>query len=613
MSRRKTLDLGTTDRGTVLRVPLELLTSVQTIVANRGRGKSWFARNLAEQASDVGFQFAAIDPTGVWWGIAAPWSKSEGQACDVVIFGGDQGHLPLLPEAGRRIAQFIVESRQNVVLDTSAMRKGKTHFFMAEFLEELFALKGRKSNRTPLHLFWDETEQSAPQRGSADQMRVLGAAEDCTKLGRSRGFGMTLLTQRPATLNKNLLDLSDTIYALGITSPRDKKAVLAFLEDDMPAEQLKLIKGSLASLPRGEAWAWSPRFDFFERFTVGQIRTYDSMRTPEPGETLAAVAKREIDLDALAAEMEEYVEAAKADDPKELTKRIKALEGELRSRKPEVDAAAMEAAIEREVAAAVKERDRHWEGELSKVEGVVKDFRVRFTKIEQLAQVNGEANIEVARPAAVAGRELPNSSASLRGKPSPRPATSETQRARMRPNTTNKADRGGGDLNISSTQQRILDAVAWWHHIGVSEPKTAQVGAVALIDASGGHFSNNVGPLSTAGLVERGNGTMRLTAAGEAVARLPERRTTLAEYHGMLRERVRRSKNGSGATARILDVIIDRGGADLTTAEIGEAVGIDHTGGHFSNSIGPLSTLGLITRSQGTVRPTALLFPEELH
>lgn len=37
-----------------------------------------------------------------------------------------------------------------------------------------------------------------------------------------------------------------------------------------------------------------------------------------------------------------------------------------------------------------------------------------------------------------------------------------------------------------------------------------------------------------------------------------------------------------------------------------------NTGGYFSNSIGPLATLGLIERSRGTIRPTPIMFPEQL-
>ncbi len=61
-----------------------------------------------------------------------------------------------------------------------------------------------------------------------------------------------------------------------------------------------------------------------------------------------------------------------------------------------------------------------------------------------------------------------------------------------------------------------------------------------------------------------------------------------------------------------LDVIIDRRGEDVTAEEIGQEVGIDHTGGHFSNTIGPLGTLGLIRRSHGVISPTEIIFPPGL-
>ena len=148
--------------------------------------------------------------------------------------------------------------------------------------------------------------------------------------------------------------------------------------------------------------------------------------------------------------------------------------------------------------------------------------------------------------------------------------------------------------------------------IGISSPSTLQIGAVALIDASGGHFSNVVGPLSSNGLVQRGGGSMSLTPAGRAIAQLPVNVASLAEYHDVLRSRVRKVKNAGGKMVAILDAVIRRGGGEITVQEIGDEVGIDPTGGHFSNTIGPLSTLGFIERAHGVVRPTAILFPPGL-
>jgi hypothetical protein len=110
----------------------------------------------------------------------------------------------------------------------------------------------------------------------------------------------------------------------------------------------------------------------------------------------------------------------------------------------------------------------------------------------------------------------------------------------------------------------------------------------------------------------RGDGELSLTDAGRALANQPESVGTLAEYHDVLRKRVRQMKSAGGKTIEILDVVIAAGGESLTTEQIGQAVGVDHTGGHFSNSIGPLGTAGLVTRRAGLVTPTSVLFPDGL-
>ena len=114
------------------------------------------------------------------------------------------------------------------------------------------------------------------------------------------------------------------------------------------------------------------------------------------------------------------------------------------------------------------------------------------------------------------------------------------------------------------------------------------------------------------GLVVRGQGTIALTYAGRALAQPLESGATLEEYHQVLRNRVRRMKSASGKTIDILNTIIEAGGESLTTEAIGQAIGVDHTGGYFSNCIGPLGTVGLVTRRAGEVTPTEVLFPRGL-
>lgn len=105
---------------------------------------------------------------------------------------------------------------------------------------------------------------------------------------------------------------------------------------------------------------------------------------------------------------------------------------------------------------------------------------------------------------------------------------------------------------------------------------------------------------------------MRLTDKGRVVAVVPEHVGSLDDYHDVLRSRVRRARSAGGKTVDILNVIIAHGGEAVTTEQIGKEAEIDHTGGHFSNMIGPLSTVGLIERRSGVVRPTEVLFPPGL-
>lgn len=132
--------------------------------------------------------------------------------------------------------------------------------------------------------------------------------------------------------------------------------------------------------------------------------------------------------------------------------------------------------------------------------------------------------------------------------------------------------------------------------------------AVLVLDPNGGHFSNSIGPLGTRGYINQTPSGVELTTAGQKAVGAMEP-VRLQTYHEAVWG-VARNKNGRAGD--ILNHLICRGNKPCSCSDIGRALDIDPDGGHFSNSIGPLSTLGLITRRNGVVTPTALLFPEGL-
>ena len=191
-----------------LSLPLDFVTQTQAILAKRGVGKSYTASVEAEEMLKAGQQVVVIDPTGAWFGLK---SSADGKHAGfpIAVFGGEHADVPLEENAGEVIATAIVERRFSAIIDLSFLRKNQRNRFMTAFLETIFRL-----NRLAMHLFVDEAHTIAPQKPFGDETRMLGAIEDVVMLGRRRGIGCTLITQRPQVLNKNVLTQCEIVCCL---------------------------------------------------------------------------------------------------------------------------------------------------------------------------------------------------------------------------------------------------------------------------------------------------------------------------------------------------------------------------------------------------------------
>ncbi len=257
--------------------------------------------------------------------------KHEGYP--VVVFGGDRGDVPLTESMGAQVADVIVERTLSAVIDLSTMSKSAARRFATAFAERIYEAKQPEAKRTPLHLFVDEADLFMPQRVQPDQARMLGAFESFPRRGRVRGFGVTMITQRPATLNKDCLTQCEVLITLQITGPQDRKAVLEWVEAHDDGNHRAEFLQSLASLKRGEAWVWSPSWlNIFQRVQVRQRQTYDSSRTPTVGhKSTAPKHLAPVDLVALRADLKQVIEQQEQNDPAKLKARISALERELKA------------------------------------------------------------------------------------------------------------------------------------------------------------------------------------------------------------------------------------------------------------------------------------------
>lgn len=584
-----------------LSLPLEAVTETFCIMAMRGKGKTHAASVMAEEMLKRQIPVVIYDPTGAWYGLKSS-RDGKSAAFPVAVFGGEHADIPLEHTAGETVAKAIVDNRYAAILDCSLMRKGNRITFMAHFLEALY-----HHNREAMHLIVDEAHTIAPlstREAGGDAPRALGAMEDIILQGRLRGIGCSSITQRPALLHTTIRTQSSTLVAMGMSGPHDIKAVMEWVKLQASEQQAADMLKSLPSLPRGDAWFWSPSaFDVFKRIHFRERETFDSSGTPKVGEArrvpkvLAAP-----DIQKLGEAIMATVQTAKANDPKLLKAEVAKLRQEL-AKAASVKPAATKVEVKRVEVNVLKHR------ETQKFESAVKSFREDVNKFIKQCDAIREGVASVASTLIVVEAKLEG--ARREGEPlaAPRPAPQIQPRTQSRvinpapiparatrpvaPRIERTAPDENGTYEITSLGQRILDSIAWWNFAGTAQPTREQTAFVAHAKPNGGHFGNTLGALRTAGLIDYPQaGRVKLTAEGSARAVAP---TTDPTYEEMI-ERAR-SIIRIGGQLRIFDVLVEAG-ADITREELGQRANFEAGGGHFGNTLGAMRSGGLIDYPQ---------------
>jgi uncharacterized membrane protein len=368
-----------------LALPLDAVTQTFGILGKRGGGKSYTAKIMAEEMIKASAHICAVDPIGNWWGLrVAADGKSAG--LPITVLGGDYGDAPLEPteKAGEFVARLIIEEKLSLVIDLSRFRKGEQTAFMIGWAETLYRL-----NREALHLFIDEADAWAPQRPVGNLApRLLGAMEDLVRRGRARGLGMTMITQRSASINKDLLTQIEVLIAKRTISPQDRAALEAWIEVHGTPQQQKTMMDSLPSLDREKAWIWSPGWlDLFKCVSIRKLETFDSSATPEVGKRQITPRKlAEVDLAQLRERMKETIEKAKAEDPRELRKQLHAAQIEIGKLRADNFAAPSPEALKKEFERAADSVKRELAGDLRRYHaGVSKTIHDAIAHLHNIA------------------------------------------------------------------------------------------------------------------------------------------------------------------------------------------------------------------------------------
>lgn len=283
---KKHLELGTLMSGAKFTLPLELVTRTTAIIGIRGSGKTVAATVMAEEMCEAGLPWVALDPVGVWWGLRVNPDGSPG-GYPLVILGGEHADLPLVEgtkkdvaEAARKIADAILQENVSCVLDLSGESKNVWRLFVTEFCDRLMELRPA----VPRHIFLEEAPEFVPQKPLGEQKRSLAAVDRLLRLGRNRGYGATPISQRTATINKDVLTQCENLLAFRSIGKPDRNALRDWIAECVgqsgAEKKAERFLASLTGLDDGCGWFWSPQWlDTFQQVRIRQRKTY------HPGET----------------------------------------------------------------------------------------------------------------------------------------------------------------------------------------------------------------------------------------------------------------------------------------------------------------------------------------
>lgn len=568
-------------------LPLELVTSTQAILARRRSGKSYTASVEAEELLQQKQQVVVIDPTSAWHGLRSS-ADGEGVGFSIVVFGGDHSDAPLDFRAGKAMAAAVVEHGFSAIFDIGNLHTDEQIQFVMDFCSELLRI-----SRTAIHVFMDEADTFAPQlTESSLQKKCLGTVSRLVKQGGIRGVGFTMITQRPADINKKVLSQVDILTVLRMSHPLDIKAATDWIKSEVTVDFAKTVEVALPSLPVGTAFFCSAPLGLGERVEVRARKTFNSGATPKPGERkVEPKVLAKVDIEKLGRDIAASVKRVQEESPEYLKRRIKELES----------SAPATPTVDEETMKMLKEKLEELSGQIGDIEANVKRYKGQLAKARQIAEqlvstLSEEESEKLAtaflRPLEI---EIRNTLAKSSVVISPRPSV-------QRKIATPPAD---GEP-LSGPEQRILNALAWMESVGVDEPEQPAVAFLAGYTYGSGGYNNPRGRLRQRGLIEYIPGDhLKLSAAGKKSAEYPDIEPTNEALHSAILGKL------PGPEGRILSVLLKHYPKSMDSTKLAEASGYTPGSGGFNNPRGRLKTLGLVEYpSPGMVVAKDLLFPE---
>lgn len=500
-------------------IPLTALEMHIAILGKAGSGKTVTAKGLMEGILDRGERACAVDPTGVYWGMRLKPDGKTPSKYQVVIFGGLHADVQISGDHGAPIAEIVGTSSTPAIIDVSQMTVGERTRFFTDFANTLL-----RKNRGPLHLFIDEAHLFAPQGRVADPQSgmMLHAANNLVSLGRSRGLRITMISQRPAKLHKDSLTQIETLVAMRLIAPQDRRAIEDWIEDQADEKEGRKIIAALPSLKKGEAFMWAPELEILERVSFPMIKTFDSSRAPTVEDD--DVQLKPINVVAVNELLEKIGKDIIESDPRRLKQEVVRLRQQL-----EKSGGVTKSDW-------ILERQRVEEASQSgQVEGYRNAMRLVGVKLDPLlAEIKKNmvasvgASEEIRKSISSLARSMPKSNVMEH-------ATTISPALALTPTPSMRAIQSAYDLpagGLTGPETKILRSLEFWRTMGDDNPNRAQVAFIANYSPRSSGYEKALSTMKGKGLISHGSGRVRVVAMGRVGA--PNKSEAMAMFQDVL-------------------------------------------------------------------------------
>jgi hypothetical protein len=593
-------------------------TQTYGFIGRKSSGKTYAAGKLVEGLFLIGAPVIVFDPVGNWYGLRLS-ANGKSAGLSIPVFGGLHGDVPLEPAAGELLGKLLVERNMSAVVDVSAFTQGEMKRFVADFAETLY--HHAKNHRVPRMIVLEEAQLFAPQMAKG-QERMLGAIERIVRLGRNFGLGSCMISQRPQSINKEVLNQVECLFVGQLNAVHERKAIEAWV---LGHGVEKSWTDRLPELQQGNMMVWSPQWlGVMKQVKISRKITFDASATPRLGAKPVKPTELhgEFDIAELTAALapppkvipgkKEPLALAMYEEAQDLERRLKAaLEASVQERAVLVEALKLIAGGLGTILQSMQQLEKKVLAHPALALGPG-----GFTASDYLTQpkdpggywIAHSGGIEVTRPDGAKNfylneqQELPPITRSTLNKARRETKTSTqpsgdwitSSPAQDLVKTVREA-RHGPDAELKGGARRMLTLLAAFYPGKMSK---AQIARAAGMTPSGGAFSKYWAQLNGKGLMQR-VGQDDYVATDKALQVLGHDRLVVpATEEGRIEFWEQRLK---GAEVVVLRAVVDAAGG-LTRDELAERVRMTASGGAFNGYLGTLRRNRLITKDGDLLR-----------